>query len=68
MLVKKIVSSDSEEKLLAKLAVTYGVLRRLGFSETHVEECLKGATSIDLEDAYEWVCLVVPFLLSGYTN
>jgi ATP-dependent RNA helicase DHX29 len=46
---------DNEEKSLSKLGVTYGVLRRLGFSEDRVEECLYSITGVDLDEAYEWV-------------
>jgi ATP-dependent RNA helicase DHX29 len=38
-----------------KLAVTYGILRRLGFTEDRVMECLRGIPGIELEDAYDWV-------------
>ena len=40
------------------MAITYGVLRRLGFSESRVEECLRSIGGIDLEEAYEWVRLL----------
>jgi ATP-dependent RNA helicase DHX29 len=40
---------------MAKLGVTYGVLRRLGFSEERVEQCLRAIRSVGLEEAYEWV-------------
>ncbi|KAG8906193.1 hypothetical protein FRB99_007409 [Tulasnella sp. 403] len=48
---------DPEEKLLPRLGVTYGVLRRLGFSETRVEECLNSISGIDLEEALTWLYL-----------
>ena len=38
-----------------RLAVTYGILRRLGFSEERVEECLRAIPGVDLDEAYEWV-------------
>ena len=46
----------SEEKAVAKLGITYGVLRRLGFSEERVVECLRAIKGVDLEEAYGWVC------------
>ena len=49
---------DSEDKALAKLGVTYGVLRRLGFSEDRVEECLRSISGVDLDEAYEWVSFI----------
>lgn len=46
---------EPEEKAIARLGITYGVLRRLGFSEERVEECLRCIDGIDLEEAYEWL-------------
>lgn len=37
------------------MAITYGVLRRLGFSESRVEECLRSIQGVDLDEAYDWV-------------
>ncbi|KAF9068099.1 P-loop containing nucleoside triphosphate hydrolase protein [Rhodocollybia butyracea] len=46
---------DTEEKAVTKLAITYGVLRRLGFTEERVEECLAAINGVELEEAYEWL-------------
>lgn len=46
---------ESADKAIGQLAITYGVLRRLGFSEARVEECLKCIVGVDLEDAYDWL-------------
>ena len=46
---------DPEDKAIPQLAITYGVLRRLGFEEDIVERCLKSIWGIDLEQAVEWV-------------
>ncbi|KAG6911865.1 hypothetical protein DXG01_000112 [Tephrocybe rancida] len=48
---------ESEDKAIARLGITYGVLRRLGFSESRVEECLRAIQGVDLEEAIEWLCL-----------
>jgi len=48
---------ETEEKALAKLAITYGILRRLGFTEERVEECLRGMKGIELDDGLDWVSL-----------
>ncbi|KAG8927158.1 hypothetical protein FRC02_008427 [Tulasnella sp. 418] len=48
---------EPEEKIITRLANTYGVLRRLGFSENRVEECLKAIDGVDLEEATEWLYL-----------
>ena len=52
---------DAEEKALFRLGVTYGTLRRLGFSEDRVDECLRNMDGLDTEDAFTWVrdaCLI----------
>ena len=46
---------DPDAKALPKLAITYGVLRRLGFTDDDVYRCLESITGIDLDDAIEWV-------------
>lgn len=46
---------EPEDKAIARLGVTYGILRRLGFSEERVEECLRAINGVDLEEAYDWV-------------
>lgn len=50
-----IVASDSE-KLLLRLAITHGVLVKVGFGTERVEQCLKALTTgWELEDAMDWV-------------
>ena len=49
------IGEDSKEKAIAKLGVNYGVLRRLGFREERVEECLQSSHGMDLEDMFDWV-------------
>ncbi|KAJ7070917.1 P-loop containing nucleoside triphosphate hydrolase protein [Mycena amicta] len=48
---------EPEEKAIGKLATTYGVLRRLGFSEERVEECLREIKGVDLDEGYDWLYL-----------
>ncbi|KAK0506080.1 P-loop containing nucleoside triphosphate hydrolase protein [Armillaria luteobubalina] len=48
---------EPEDKVVAKIAITYGVLRRLGFSEGKVLECLEAIPGIELEEAYDWLYL-----------
>jgi len=48
---------EPEDKAIARLGITYGVLRRLGFSESRVEECLRAIQGVDLDEAYEWLYL-----------
>jgi ATP-dependent RNA helicase DHX29 len=47
--------SDSEDRAIARLGINYGVLRRLGFKEDLVEECLRSSRGMDLEDIFDWV-------------
>lgn len=46
---------ETEEKIVTRLGITYGVLRRLGFSQDRVDECLRAIQGVDLEEAYEWL-------------
>ncbi|KAH8100605.1 P-loop containing nucleoside triphosphate hydrolase protein [Cristinia sonorae] len=46
---------EPESKALPKLAITYGTLRRLGFPEDDVCTCLESISSIELDDAIEWL-------------
>ena len=45
----------SDENALTRFGVTYGVLRRLGYSEETVMRCLESVDGVDLEETYEWV-------------
>lgn len=44
--------------MLARLGITYGVLRRLGFNEERVNQCLKTISGVELDTAYEWVIAI----------
>ncbi|KAF7966231.1 hypothetical protein HWV62_39469 [Athelia sp. TMB] len=46
---------ETEDKATARLAITYGVLRRLGFSEARVEECLGAISGVDVDEAFDWL-------------
>lgn len=46
---------ETEEKIVTRLGITYGVLRRLGFSQDRVDECLRAIQGVDLDEAYEWL-------------
>lgn len=56
----KTLLEEPEEKVLARLGITYGVLRRLGFNEDRVCECLNAISGTDLDDAFEWLYLRYP--------
>ena len=49
--------------MLSRLGITYGVLRRLGFAEETVEECLRVVNGVDLEEAFDWVRDAITTLL-----
>ena len=46
---------ESEEKAIGRLGITYGVLRRLGFDEALVENCLRRVSGVELDEALQWV-------------
>ncbi|PFH54597.1 hypothetical protein AMATHDRAFT_134454 [Amanita thiersii Skay4041] len=46
---------EPEDKVIAKLGITYGTLCRVGFSETRIEECMQSINGTDLEEAFDWV-------------
>ena len=48
-------NDDTDEKIFARLGITYGVLRRLGYSEDVVEKCLRKLNTFDLEEAFDMV-------------
>ncbi|KAF4623096.1 hypothetical protein D9613_001917 [Agrocybe pediades] len=48
---------DTEDKLIGRLGITYGVLRKLGFSEERVQECLRSVDGIAMDEALDWMFL-----------
>ncbi|KAI0824200.1 P-loop containing nucleoside triphosphate hydrolase protein [Trametes gibbosa] len=48
---------EPEDKALVRLAITYGSLRRLGFSEARVDQCLRAIPGVELDEAVEWLHL-----------
>ncbi|KAF8140157.1 hypothetical protein EV363DRAFT_331186 [Boletus edulis] len=50
----------TKEKAVTRLAVTYGILRRLGFSEDWVEQCLRTIPGIELDEALDWLIVHCP--------
>lgn len=48
-------SGSSKDKLMGQIGIVYGVLRRLGFREEVVLECLNNAAGIEIEQAFDWV-------------
>ncbi|KIK96360.1 hypothetical protein PAXRUDRAFT_826025 [Paxillus rubicundulus Ve08.2h10] len=51
---------QTEEKAATRLAITYGVLRRLGFTEDCVEQCLRAIHGVELDEALEWLFVHCP--------
>ena len=62
------LNEDNEEKVLSRLGITYGVLRRLGFTEETVEECLRAINGVELEEAFDWVRDTITTLLPHRTH
>ncbi|KAG9124558.1 hypothetical protein FRC07_011145 [Ceratobasidium sp. 392] len=48
---------EPEDKVLPRLAVTYGTLRGMGLSEEKSEECLRTIPDVDIDSALEWLTL-----------
>lgn len=53
--------SESSNKVLPRLAIVYGVLRRLGFQHVASIQCLQSVQNLDLDTALDWVCIMFPF-------
>ncbi|KAG9008288.1 hypothetical protein FRB94_013450 [Tulasnella sp. JGI-2019a] len=51
------VLDERDHKALAALGITFGILRRLGFTEDRVEECLKSISGVRIEEAFNWLYL-----------
>ncbi|CED84539.1 ATP-dependent RNA helicase A [Phaffia rhodozyma] len=45
------------EKILLRLAITHGVLTKIGFQPERIEECLKALSNWDLDEAFDWLYL-----------
>ncbi|CAA7266563.1 unnamed protein product [Cyclocybe aegerita] len=54
---QKLLDDTEEEKAMPRLAISYGVLRRLGFTEENVEQCLRNVDGVDLENFFDWLYL-----------
>lgn len=49
----------TEDKSLQRLGITYGVLRRIGFSVSRVDECLNEINGVGIEEALDWVSMAI---------
>jgi hypothetical protein len=49
------VTTEPEDKTLVKIAIVFGVLEKLGFSQSRIEECVKRSKTLDLDDVFDWV-------------
>jgi len=63
---EKLPLDEPEDKALQRLAITYGVLRRMGFSEERVQQSLRSISSVDFDDAVEWVCRCASYVISRF--
>jgi ATP-dependent RNA helicase DHX29 len=55
--------SESSNKILPRLAIIYGILRRLGFQHVDSIQCLQSVQILDLDTALDWVCTMSLFPL-----
>ncbi|KAG9314475.1 hypothetical protein JVU11DRAFT_5272 [Chiua virens] len=51
---------QTKEKAVTRLALTYGILRRLGFAEDLVEQCLRTMSGVELDEALDWLTVHCP--------
>lgn len=58
----------TKEKAVTRLAVTYGILRRLGFSEDWVEQCLCAISGVEVDEALDWVSPGMPAIALSLTR
>ncbi|KDQ19932.1 hypothetical protein BOTBODRAFT_125441 [Botryobasidium botryosum FD-172 SS1] len=49
--------NEPEDKVLARIGLTFGVLRRLGFSEERLHECFRSLSNFELDEALSWLYL-----------
>lgn len=54
------VQTASEDKSMPQMGMIYDVLRKLGFDEERVSQCLRMVDVLDIDAAYEWLCLRSP--------
>jgi hypothetical protein len=47
---------EPEDKLLPRIGLLYGVLRRMYFSEDIVRQAILASKKLDIEEVFEWVC------------
>lgn len=46
---------ETEESLVTKVVIIFGVLEQLGFTRQRVEEAVRSSRTLELEDVIEWV-------------
>ena len=53
--------AETEEKLLSRIAGLFLILRKCGFAQDQVEECLRAVPRLELDDALDWVRAAADF-------
>jgi len=48
---------EPEDKVVAKVATLYGILEQLGFKTERVEQCIREAKALELDDCLDWLFL-----------
>lgn len=46
---------ETEDKVVAKVATLWGILKQLGFTKERIEECLRAVRALELDDVLDWV-------------
>ncbi|KAM0788761.1 hypothetical protein ACM66B_002852 [Microbotryomycetes sp. NB124-2] len=49
--------ADTEDKAIAKVGAIFAVLKQLGFSSERIEECLRNARTLEIDDVFDWLFL-----------
>ena len=60
---KSKIAGESSDKTLPRLAIAYGILRRLGFQHAASIQCLQSVQNLDLDEALDWVGTIFRFSL-----
>ena len=46
---------ESEDAVLTRIGLTYGVLRHFNFTEERIMQCFRSIVTFELDEALDWV-------------
>ncbi|GAA5943107.1 hypothetical protein JCM1841_003894 [Sporobolomyces salmonicolor] len=49
--------NEPEDKVVAKVAILFGILEQLGFTPKRIEECLRAVRVMEIDDCLDWLFL-----------